>query len=211
MGYSPWGQRESDTTERLSRHPCQSNFSLHSLHLRMLGTSSVFKETKSGQKANIYRAFSLSQTLCLAMMAHYKCTNQGLALKLQASFSFLLQGMWNSGQIVEAAEPTANALAVKTSLAVWPNQRGAWAQPQVTVARTEGAPCQKRRKRVSGKEKWEAKGLLPFHHPPALKSFHVFCHPPTEATETSDQCWKGQRGFLPRNSLFKIIRSIITG
>ena len=93
----------------------------------------------------------MSQTLCLAMMGHYKCTNQALALKLQASFSFLLQGMWNSGQIFEAAEPAANALAVKTSLAVWPNQRGAWAQPQVTVARTEGAPCQMRRKRVKRK------------------------------------------------------------
>ena len=73
----------------------------------------------------------MSKTLCLAMMGHYKCTNQSLALKLQVSFSFLLQGMWNIGQIVEAAEPTANGLAVKTSLAVWWYQRGPWAQPQV--------------------------------------------------------------------------------
>ena len=39
VGYSPWGHRESDTTEQLNTHPCQSNFNLHSLHLRMLGTS----------------------------------------------------------------------------------------------------------------------------------------------------------------------------
>ena len=85
-----------------------------------------------------------------------------------------------------------------------PNHRWQWQGLKEHHVRWEG-------RESSGKEKWEAKGLLPFHHPPALKSFHMFCHPPTEATETSDQCWKGQCGFLPRNSLFKIIRSIITG
>ena len=66
---------------------------------------------------------------------------------------------------------------------------------------------EKEENQVEGKTGSERAAALPelkVHHPPALKSIHIFCHPPTEATETSDQCWKGQCGFLPRNFFFLV-------